>query len=117
MLFINAVDRHLDAFLDTFSLGREDEQLGRCFRRELQFRYDHDSHTFEIFAARHSKDECYIGEVLGGIALTNESPIYKHCARLAFIEVSSVPSDQAIDDFFAAVCSAQPAVAGAKNRP
>lgn len=105
VLFVHALDRHLETFWGDFYFGNQDEQMEDHleFRRMIAFHYDPKKKELTASALEsvaRSKRNPWGRKCLGTCVLTSNEPIYKHCIRLALIEYIALPDEDAVKEFF-----------------
>jgi hypothetical protein len=106
LLFVHALDRHLETFWGDFYFGNEDEQIEDEFefRRHISFHYDPEKKELTASASQHiSKSKRkfpWSRKPLGECVLTSADPIYKHCIRLALLEYIALPETHAVKELF-----------------
>lgn len=109
VLFVHAMDRHLETFWGDFYLGNEGEEMRNDFgfQNEVLFYYDPKKKNLratgvrctENPAKRYSSKRDVVGEAL----LSSEDPEFKHCIRLALLEYINLPTKDAMAELFDAL--------------
>jgi hypothetical protein len=105
VLFVHALDRHLETFWADFYFGNEDELIKDHlkFRRQISFYYDPKEKRLTASASQSvakSQKNPWGRQGLGECVLAADDPVYKHCIRLALLEYIAVPERDAVNELF-----------------
>ena len=106
VLFVHALDRHLETFWGEFYFGNEDEWRERDFEfsNHISFRYDpkkkHLTASGSKYIVKSKRKLPWERKEMGKCVLTADDATYKHCIRLALLEYITLPEKDAIKELF-----------------
>ena len=103
-LFIESTRKHLDFFMDEFSIGNNDEIVDEFhFKNELSFGFNEKNQTFLVRAYTSVQPEMIKSEspqLIGKICLDAKQRSFKDVIRLAVARTHGTRIERALDSFF-----------------